>query len=243
MKRKPFASSALTVGILSFFALGALWGIDAGGARSFLRESALDLQLPYSREETSPPIVVVDIDSETLHRYGPWPWSRLLLARIIAALAEAGPNVVGLDILLEGKDRLSPASVARMLADETGRVDLATIARQLADGDAELGRALGRTQGVLGAVLAQQAAAYQAPAPILLRGAPRLPDIWGAEAAIGPMGGPRGSRCRHWPYRLRKRRGRRGASHAVAGARRRGVGRGLRRRNGARFAGGFSADH
>ncbi|MEJ0094702.1 MAG: adenylate/guanylate cyclase domain-containing protein [Methylocella sp.] len=189
MKRKPFASAALAVGILSLFAFGALWRIDAGGVRSFLRESALDLQLPYSREDASPPIVVVDIDSETLHRYGPWPWSRVLLARIIAALAEEKPNVVGLDILLEGKDRLSPASVARMLAAETGRVDLATIARQLTDGDAELGRALGRTQGVLGAVLAQQAAAYQAPAPILVRGAPQLPDIWGAEATIGPTAG------------------------------------------------------
>ncbi len=187
MKRRSLASAVACAGAAAFFAVGAVWGFDVFGVRSLLRENALDLELPPSQTITSPPIVVVDIDSEALRRYGPWPWSRLTLARIVDALAEAQPAVVGLDMLLAGEDRLSPAAVARWLATETGRGDLATIAHEVADGDAELGRALGRAQTVLGAVLAQAAGtAFLTPAPILVRGAPHMPRIWAAEAAIGP---------------------------------------------------------
>ncbi len=188
MKRKWPASAALTVGVLALLALGALWTFDAGGVRSFLRENSLDLQLPYSRGPASPAIVVIDIDSETLRRYGPWPWSRSLLARVVDALAAQGPSVVGLDMLLAGNDRLAPASVARRLASETGRGDLAAIAHELADGDADLAEALKRAPCVLGAVLAQKAeAAFETTTPVLVRGAPRLPRIWSSEAAIGPI--------------------------------------------------------
>lgn len=188
MKRKLFASGAWSAGVLSFLAIGFLWSIDAGGMRGFLRENALDIELSASRATNSPPIVVVDIDSEALRRYGPWPWSRLQLARLVDMLVDAEPAVVGLDMLLTGEDRLSPAAVARRLAIQTGRADLGSIASELADGDTELSRALGRTQTVLGAVLAQEpGTAIRPSAPILVRGAPRLPGMWGAEAAIWPM--------------------------------------------------------
>jgi adenylate cyclase len=188
MKRKWFASAALNASVSASLAIGVLWSLDIGGLRSLLRENALDMQLSPSRGAASAPIVVVDIDSEALHRYGPWPWSRLFLARIVDALAQAQPNVIGLDMLLAGEDRLSPAAVARRLGAETGRSDLARIAGELADGDAELSRALGGAQTVLGAVLAQDSGAQiQAGAPILVRGAPRVPYIWRADAAIWPM--------------------------------------------------------
>ncbi|MGH6797132.1 MAG: CHASE2 domain-containing protein, partial [Roseiarcus sp.] len=189
MKRRSFASVGPIAGASAILAIGALWALDVGGIRSFLRENALDLEMPPVRATSSPPIVAVDIDSEALRRYGPWPWSRLTLARIVDALAEAQPTVVGLDMLLAGEDRLSPAAVARRLATETGRGDLATIAGELADGDVELGRALARTQAVLGAVLADEASgtAFPGSGPILVRGSPHIPRIWGAEAVIWPM--------------------------------------------------------
>jgi adenylate cyclase len=187
MKRKPFAPGAWSAGALAL-AIGLLWSFDAGSIRDALRENALDLQLAASRSRSLPPIVVVDIDSDALRRHGPWPWSRLALARIVDALVDAEPIVIGLDMLLTGEDRLSPAAVARRLATQTARSDLATIASQLADGDAELGRALQRTQSVLGAVLTREPGTeIHLSAPILVRGAPRLPRMWTAEAAIWPM--------------------------------------------------------
>ena len=47
-----------------------------------------------------PKVVVVAIDDESLQRYGRWPWSRTLLARLTDTLAKDGASVVGLDILL-----------------------------------------------------------------------------------------------------------------------------------------------
>lgn len=45
-------------------------------------------------------VVLVTIDDESLQRYGRWPWSRTLLAKLTDNLAKAGASVVGLDILL-----------------------------------------------------------------------------------------------------------------------------------------------
>jgi adenylate cyclase len=187
MKGKAFAPGAW-IAVALALAIGLAWSANAGGMRDYLRENALDLELASPRAPSSPRIVVVDIDSAALRQYGPWPWGRLMLARLVEALVEAKPSVIGLDMLLAGEDRLSPASVARRLATQTGRSDLAAIAGELADGDEELGRALGRTPTVLGAVLTDEPAPkIHVFAPILVRGAPRLLRMWSAEAAIWPL--------------------------------------------------------
>jgi signal transduction histidine kinase/CHASE2 domain-containing sensor protein len=45
-------------------------------------------------------VVLVTIDDESLQRYGRWPWSRTLLARLTNNLRLAGAGAIGLDILL-----------------------------------------------------------------------------------------------------------------------------------------------
>ncbi len=45
-------------------------------------------------------VVLVTIDDESLHRYGRWPWSRTLLAKLTNNLNQAGAGAIGLDILL-----------------------------------------------------------------------------------------------------------------------------------------------
>ncbi|HST13191.1 MAG TPA: CHASE2 domain-containing protein [Terriglobales bacterium] len=64
-----------------------------------LRISDTFFRLSPSREGR-PKVVVVAIDDESLQRYGRWPWSRTVLAKLTNNLAEAGASVVGLDILL-----------------------------------------------------------------------------------------------------------------------------------------------
>jgi signal transduction histidine kinase/CHASE2 domain-containing sensor protein len=58
--------------------------------------------------EGRPRVVVVAIDDESLQRYGRWPWSRAVLAKLTNNLADAGASVVGLDILLS--EPQSPAA-------------------------------------------------------------------------------------------------------------------------------------
>src|SRR5215469_1887698 len=45
-------------------------------------------------------VVLVTIDDQSLQRFGRWPWSRTLLAKLSKNLDQAGASVVGLDILL-----------------------------------------------------------------------------------------------------------------------------------------------
>lgn len=45
-------------------------------------------------------VVLVTIDDESLQRYGRWPWSRALLAKLTNNLVQAKASVIGLDILL-----------------------------------------------------------------------------------------------------------------------------------------------
>ena len=53
-------------------------------------------------------VVIVDIDSESLLRYGQWPWSRDLLAKMLERITAAQPAVVGFDILFAEPDHSSP---------------------------------------------------------------------------------------------------------------------------------------
>src|SRR5512146_743202 len=62
------------------------------------------------------PVVVVLIDDQSLQKYGRWPWSRALLARLTSNLSQAGAQVIGLDILLsEPQSQAADAALAAAL--------------------------------------------------------------------------------------------------------------------------------
>ena len=65
------------------------------------------------REYKQTPVVVVDIDDETLQRHGQWPWPRTLVAELVRRLQDAGAAVVALDIIFSEPDRTSPANLLR----------------------------------------------------------------------------------------------------------------------------------
>ncbi len=49
-------------------------------------------------------VAIVAIDDASIRELGRWPWSRDLLARLIARLKEAGPRVVALDIIFAERE-------------------------------------------------------------------------------------------------------------------------------------------
>src|SRR5215472_2844727 len=49
---------------------------------------------------TSRDVALVLIDDASLDRYGRWPWTRSMLARVVRAVAAERPKALGLDILL-----------------------------------------------------------------------------------------------------------------------------------------------
>lgn len=60
------------------------------------------------------PIRVVDIDEDSLGKWGQWPWPRTLLAEMVQRLGEYGAAAVAFDMLFVEPDRYSPS---RLLND------------------------------------------------------------------------------------------------------------------------------
>ena len=134
---------------------------------------------------TSPRIVVVDIDSNSLDTVAPWPWPRETVASLVEAVAKAGPSVVAIDILFEHADTHSPAALARQLGARLGRSDLTSLAATLPDGDKRLSAALRSTAGVLGFVLDPSTRGSIPAPPIIARGEVNF-AVWREAGVIGP---------------------------------------------------------
>jgi len=95
------------------------------------------------------PVVIGAIDEKSLDKFGQWPWSRTILAKIADRLTELGAAAIAFDVIFAEPDRTSPASIAANLPPdpqyEPMRAQLAT----LPDPDAEFAAALARSPSVL----------------------------------------------------------------------------------------------
>ncbi len=100
------------------------------------------------RVRQSAPAVIVAIDEKSLQQLGQWPWPRTVMADLVRAIAEAGPAAIGVDVLMPEPDRMSPASIARLIAPMDAR--LAARLSQLPGNDSVLADALRRHSVVLG---------------------------------------------------------------------------------------------
>jgi adenylate cyclase len=66
---------------------------------------------------TDLPVLVVDIDDQTLESHGQWPWSRTVVAELVARLINAGAAVIALDIVFAEPDRTSPENLLAGFGD------------------------------------------------------------------------------------------------------------------------------
>ncbi len=67
------------------------------------------------------PVVIVDIDEDSLSALGHWPWPRTVLADMVERLSGLGAAAIGFDIVFAEPDRLSPRRLAEAIEglDET----------------------------------------------------------------------------------------------------------------------------
>jgi len=119
--------------------------------------SALDLKIYdtllkfRSGRTTSNSIIIVDIDTESLARYGQWPWPRYRIAKLLDKLREMGALSVGIDILFAEPDRSSLSNIQKSIsADFNYTINLSGIPHQYVDNDMLLAEALRKGPFVLG---------------------------------------------------------------------------------------------
>jgi len=95
--------------------------------------------------------VVVDIDEESLARFGQWPWPRYRVAQLLERVRDLGAAAVALDIVFAEPDRTSLTLIAREIERDLGvPVSVGEPAGRVADNDQRLAEVLGKGPFVLG---------------------------------------------------------------------------------------------
>ncbi len=102
----------------------------------------------HPRPYEAAPVRILDIDDETIRRYGQWPWPRTDMARLTLAMGEAGAAAIAFDIVYSEVDRTSPRALASRY--EQSDPAAAKLLRELPDNDAQFAQVLGATPSVMG---------------------------------------------------------------------------------------------
>ena len=83
-----------------------------------LRVRTFDLfQVLDHRQKTSRPVVIVDIDENSLKAVGQWPWPRTRLADLVTNLTKLGAAAIAFDAVFSEPDRLNPDAAADTFRD------------------------------------------------------------------------------------------------------------------------------
>ena len=146
LARRFGSARALCVALL--FALVFLRITDPRAARRTAAAGVRSFQVLKPRDATQRPVVIVDIDEESLRKLGQWPWPRTRVADLVTRLTELGAAAIAFDVVFAEPDRLSPALAAddfRDLDEET-RDKL----RALPSNDEVLAEAMRQSRVVLG---------------------------------------------------------------------------------------------
>src|SRR5215207_11443057 len=92
-------ASARLLGAVLLLALLALRLADPAPVED-LRLRAFDIfQIISPRVATQRPVVIVDIDEESLRKLGQWPWPRTRVADLITRLTDLGAATIGFDVI------------------------------------------------------------------------------------------------------------------------------------------------
>ena len=114
-----------------------------------IRLSAFDFyQVVKPREYSKQPIMIVDLDEESLRQLGQWPWPRTLIAELIDGIAERGGVATGFDIVFSEPDRLSPPNIAK--DNDNLSFDIRNSLNALPHNEAVMANAMKKHQVVLG---------------------------------------------------------------------------------------------
>ena len=153
---------------------------------------------PYNFEQ---PVRIVDIDDESIHLIGRWPWSRHKIVELVDTLAKAKVAAIGFDVLFSEKDE-SSGELKACEDPRPRRPEEAQRCEERADGDIAFAHAMQDRPVVLGFFLTATHNGSQAslmtkagfsfvgdpPTPYLtqLNGAlPPIPELASAASGLG----------------------------------------------------------
>ena len=121
------------------------------------------------RQVASMPALVVQIEERSLAAEGQWPWPRTTVARLVRAIGRHDPAAIGIDVLMQEADRLSPEHLL-----EQPEYQVPSLVRELSalpSHDEDLAAALRATPSVLGIAGSYAVTGMALRAPAFIRAA------------------------------------------------------------------------
>ncbi len=74
---------------------------------------SFDLYQKIFAQEKDSEVVIIDIDEQSLGKFGQFPWNRTVFAKILDRLNTANPKAIGFDIFFTEKDKQSPEEIIK----------------------------------------------------------------------------------------------------------------------------------
>ena len=74
---------------------------------------SFDLYQKIFAEKKDTEVVIIDIDESSLGKFGQFPWSRSVFAKILDQLNTSNPKAIGFDIFFTEKDKQSPEEIIK----------------------------------------------------------------------------------------------------------------------------------
>ncbi len=112
------------------------------------------------RKYAQVPVRILDIDEESIARFGQWPWDRKKIAEIVDRLTDKGVAVVVFDVLFSEADRTSPR---KFFSEIQENLETTVTAEQLPDYDEMLASSIARGRVVTSFVLANDTTGGRRP--------------------------------------------------------------------------------
>ena len=70
-------------------------------------------QKVFTLKKTDSDVVIIDIDERSLGKFGQFPWSRSVFAKILEKVNQSNPKAIGFDIFFTEKDKQSPEEIIK----------------------------------------------------------------------------------------------------------------------------------
>lgn len=143
-------SSPIIPGIVALIIVAIIQMVGIGQLDRFGLLLFDSYQRALPRPYADAPVRIVDIDNDTIAKFGQWPWPRTDVALLTKKLTDAGASVVAYDIVFSESDRTSPARIANSLARTASDQQALNALRRLPDNDAVLAQQFRDSPTVLG---------------------------------------------------------------------------------------------